>query len=804
MASSTSRPEGLVAAVSTIKEAVNKIIIGTDPVTGQSIYEEVPLVSSDPGFNNKVDLVEELKENWDGSAQTLVLRGIEGGPGITVEVIDADSIAGTVGGKIVISSTTAAGVGEVNTASNIGLGTGIYASKTGADLRFKSIKSTGNINISSDADSITISSDGEANILSSIGSGESIVGQKSGTSLQVKSLVAGSGIRLTSNAGDITITNTNNGEANTGSNIGTGVGVFANKIDADLRFRSIAAGSNKVSVVDNNGTITIDVPSIGEVNQGQSLGGQAIFAGMNGTNLTFKGLVAGSNIQLTPSTTGITINAVNVGEVNDGVNINALDPNKVDVFAGKVGTDFRFRRIAASGSVAVSQDANTIYISGTGEANAAINVGTSGSGIFKGKDAVSSELQFRSIIGTSGIVVTQNTNDITISTTAKNNQGVNLGTTGATVFAGMSGDNLSFRRIVAGSAGVSVVEVGDTVQISVTGTSSGEVNDGANIGTLGQGLYIAKSGPTLQFKNIASGSSKVVISADAANNVLVDINEAAFTIGNLSGSLALTKLTTTGSANGNVLTIVGGVPTWQAPDAVNVPVTSVNGKTGAVSLKISDIADVAITNIQTDNVLKWNGSAWINAVVPVTGGVGIQTIQPKTGELALVVTNGSGPNATIALDQTKISITKSQISDFPTFGSAAYLNVGTTANTVASGDHTHSNLVADSNGHITINNITYATSGVTPVSLPIGLNNSVVTLPTGTEMMIIDYFAVSGTDVSTGTVSFVKTGTLPAVFTDTGTGIGPNLITFEINTAGTGLNIIADVNVSFKYAVRAF
>jgi hypothetical protein len=47
--------------------------------------------------------------------------------------------------------------GEINTASNLGAGSGVYASKSGVDLRFKSLVAAGDLAMSSDSNTITIS-----------------------------------------------------------------------------------------------------------------------------------------------------------------------------------------------------------------------------------------------------------------------------------------------------------------------------------------------------------------------------------------------------------------------------------------------------------------------------------------------------------------------------------------------------------------------------------------------------------------------------------------------------------------------
>lgn len=59
---------------------------------------------------------------------------------------------------ITISDLTVGSGGDINTASNLGSGSGIWASKVGADLRFRSLVEGTNITISSDSTSITISS----------------------------------------------------------------------------------------------------------------------------------------------------------------------------------------------------------------------------------------------------------------------------------------------------------------------------------------------------------------------------------------------------------------------------------------------------------------------------------------------------------------------------------------------------------------------------------------------------------------------------------------------------------------------
>ena len=103
-----------------------------------------------------------------------------------------------------------AAAGEVNTASNVGIGTGeIYKQKTGVDLEFKTLIAGTNISLTNGTSEVTIEaagSVGESNTASNVGiGGGTIYKQKSGVDLEFKSIKAGSNITVTNNASDITI-----------------------------------------------------------------------------------------------------------------------------------------------------------------------------------------------------------------------------------------------------------------------------------------------------------------------------------------------------------------------------------------------------------------------------------------------------------------------------------------------------------------------------------------------------------------------------------------------------------------------
>ena len=97
--------------------------------------------------------------------------------------------------------------GEVNTASNLGGEKEVFKSKVAADLQFRTLKQGSYITLTQNANDITIdgTAPGEVNTASNLGAGSGLYASKVGVDLRFKSLVAGTNITLTPGANDITI-----------------------------------------------------------------------------------------------------------------------------------------------------------------------------------------------------------------------------------------------------------------------------------------------------------------------------------------------------------------------------------------------------------------------------------------------------------------------------------------------------------------------------------------------------------------------------------------------------------------------
>jgi hypothetical protein len=148
----------------------------------------------------------------------------------------------------------------VRNGASVGAGEPVFKQKSGTDLQFKTIVAGSNVTLTPGTDTLTIAATdtGEVNTASNVGTGDGVFKQKTGVNLEFKSLVAGSNVTITPGTDSITIASTDTGEVNTASNLGaTGEGVFAGKVGVDLQFKKLIPGTN-VTFSSNGESITIN------------------------------------------------------------------------------------------------------------------------------------------------------------------------------------------------------------------------------------------------------------------------------------------------------------------------------------------------------------------------------------------------------------------------------------------------------------------------------------------------------------------------------------------------------------------
>jgi hypothetical protein len=194
---------------------------------------------------------------------------------------------------------------------------------------------------------------------SNLGTGTGLYSDKIENDLQFKSLIAGENVTITSDGQTVTISATDAIGVEGGINLGTGEGVFKDRQGSNLTFKSLIAGEN-VSIVSDGDSLTISATDAIGVEGATNLGtGEGLFSVREGSNLEFKSLVAGTNISLSSDADSITISATGVGENNTASNIGLGQ----GLFAQKVGVDLEFKSLIGDEFIEISSDEDSVYLS---------------------------------------------------------------------------------------------------------------------------------------------------------------------------------------------------------------------------------------------------------------------------------------------------------------------------------------------------------------------------------------------------------------------------------------------------------
>ena len=371
-------------------------------------------------------------------------------------------------------------------------------------------------------------------------------------------------------------------------------------------------------------------------------------------NLQFKTLVAGTNVNFNVSPTDITINAPSIGEVNTAGNIGA----GVGVYDSKSGITLNFRSIATTtpGQIGISSSGGgeilIDFVGTIGEANTAVNLGSSAQ-VFENK--VGTTLRFRSI-GSAGapIVVTQHPTEVLISMSSNP---VIPGSASMTIPAGPSGSepspvngmirynntNHQLKAVINGSWQVVSTAVGTylplgggsmTGNLAMTGGSDITLGAGSDI-TFGGGSLIMNSGSGINMTsggNITMAPSATVDGRDLSiDGAVVDqINGAGTGVVVRTGTSTFTRRTITGTANQITITDgtgVSGNPTIAIASNPIIPGTgSITIPSGTTAQRPGSPANgMTRLNLDNGNPEFYFGGAW-RSFLTGTGGTIIGNI----------------------------------------------------------------------------------------------------------------------------------------------------------------------------------
>jgi hypothetical protein len=444
-------------------------------------------------------------------------------PTSTLNYLAIYDVSETINKKTTISDITS---GEINTSSNIGTtGFDIFHQKTIVDLEFNTLQTV------SDKSGIKIT--------------DNIVDNKIDIELDINSLTVNTPDNttdflilydtITSNHNKVLINNVvGTGEANTSSNIGTGIGIFKTKTLNNLEFKNIFTIKG-IDIVDNVANdqidisldindLIIDTPTISDYILTHDTSASAIkkvlISNLPNTGEANTVNTVGTGISVFKQKVGVNFEfkKINSNVANNGINVtdNVVD-NQIDI-------ELDITSLTENTSPTVTSDYIMIYsvvnakhqkvllnVLSSGEANTSSNIGTNivSVGFFDSK--VGSNINFKSINGQGGIVVTDNTElDISIDI------------------------NGLIEDVTPDSSAdfIIIYETTSNIHKKVKLSNSFSAVVASNIGIGGIGLFDTKVGSTLNFKNINSTvvCSGLLVTDDVANNEInLDLNLNALT-----------------------------------------------------------------------------------------------------------------------------------------------------------------------------------------------------------------------------------------------------------------------------------
>ncbi|XP_065656726.1 mucin-19-like [Hydra vulgaris] len=570
---------------------------------------------------------------------------------ISNSIANLRSFVGTVNGLTVTQGATAITIDNTLTGANLGAGSQLFSAKNGAQLQFRSLTAGTGITLTQNVNDIVIAlaSASSLTTLTNLGTGAQIFDAVTGTSANVRSILGtANGLTVAQGSASITIDNTL-----TGANLGTGISLFSAKSGASLQFNTISGTANglTISAPSVAGVITID-----NTLTGANLGaGSQLFSAKVGAALQFRTLTAGAGVTLTQNANDIIIAAASSVSLSTLSNLGA----GAQIFDTVTGTTANLHSLVGSANgLTVTQGTTAITIDNT---LTGANLGT-GSSVFSAKSVAN--LQFRSLSAGTGIILTQNANDIVIATSALTSL-ANLDT-GAQIFATTGGTTANLHSLLGTINGLTVTQNATNITIDNTLT-------GANLGTGGSAIFSAKTGAQLQFNSLAGTANGLTVSAPTAGLITIDNTLTGASLGgtaavfanktgaliNLRGITAGTNVTVTQNVNDISVAVAGGaavanLTSWRFTDekanATNAGASVAGTQTRTLTTALSSGPNVANVTLATNLLTIQPGRYYVTASAPViNGGLNrISLVNNTTNAIILNGTNNYSTGATLA------------------------------------------------------------------------------------------------------------------------------------------------------------
>jgi hypothetical protein len=429
-------------------------------------------------------------ENVPASGERLLFKGIESG------------IA-----TLVVDNGTATALKVDVVAANVGAGTGtILKTPVTSSLDLRTITGSGSITVTTSGDEINIS--GAPISVTSVGTGQPVLVNPAASPLQFRSILGRYGITDSTVGQDIVLDLD-------GSNVGTGQGVFVvptGIAEGSAQFKTLAPVSSNSGLVITSTATEVQFQAViaGATNLGT---GSLLLANPGattaGTILNFRSLVAGNGISLAQTANNITITA-NLANIGAGAPV--LVP----------GTTHNFKTLVEGTGITLTQTATDITIAST--LSSASNVGT-------GVDVLitpitAGAMNLRRVLGRYGTIASLVGSDVVVDFDAEN-----VGTGAGVLVAPVTTDTKAQYRSLRGSTGLIVTQADTEVQFQTV--VAGAINVGvAAVAPATTTAQLLANGPitaastVAEFKSITSSDNSVTISQTATQIDLKSNNKA--------------------------------------------------------------------------------------------------------------------------------------------------------------------------------------------------------------------------------------------------------------------------------------
>ena len=364
------------------------------------------------------------------------------------------------------------GGGEANTASNLGAGSGVYASKSGVDLRFKSLVAGTNVTISSTSTEITINSSGG-------GGGISSINTLTASSQTLATGTAGTDFAIASGTSTHTFNLPTASGTNTGKLSSTDWTTFNNKVATT---RSISTTSPLSGGGDLSANRTLAVGGLSSLGTANQIPG----TNSGATAWEYKTLTNGTAISITHGAGTITIATTAM------TSLNTLTAASQTFATGTSGTDF---------GISSATSTHTFNL-------------PTASGSNRGALSSADWTTFNSKVGTARTISTTSPltggGDLSADRTFALGGLSGMGTANYVVGTNAGATGWEYKQLIAGT-NVTITHAANSVTIAASGGGGG-------------GTGLASSGDT------SKTSAYTIVAGDTGKVIFVDSTSAAFTL----------------------------------------------------------------------------------------------------------------------------------------------------------------------------------------------------------------------------------------------------------------------------------